>query len=108
MNKAPHRSVLYLCVLFCLGFGLFFVELSPVFAQDIIIDGNVAGPIYGNSTTPDGTGMPTTDNATGNSVTVNSGTVTGGAVFGGRADSPLIVTATNNTVTISGSPTFTR
>jgi len=48
---------------------------------------NVAGTVYGNSSTPDGLTQSVTTDTTGNIVIINGATVTGG-VFGGWVTNP--------------------
>ncbi|GHU05871.1 hypothetical protein FACS1894205_6500 [Alphaproteobacteria bacterium] len=102
----------------------------PAFAgQTIIIDSPVGSDVSGNSDTPDGLGFAGldpngnsviinadvngwvdgavhSDAVTGNSVTINGGVVQNG-VDGGLASSPTgAATASGNSVSISGSPSF--
>ena len=69
----------------------------------IINNGTITGDVYGGSASSSGGGDAA---AMGNSVTINNGTITGDVYGGYATGNGGSLTATHNTVTISGSPTF--
>lgn len=70
-----------------------------------IINGNVVRDIYGGLSSSETGNIATTSVAANNSITINGGTV-GGNIYGGHVFGDNIAYATNNTVTISGTPTL--